>query len=111
MIPPKRFDISPLDWGMLRRSRRIHIYIYILLENDCFTKSCINGNVQVARASRSPSDVSTLVENTALRLLAEGRAETGVWKRGVMYCHTYSKSMDQPGKVANPPRGQLNGED
>ena len=24
-----------------------------------------------------------------------------------MYGHTYSKSMDQPGKVANPPRGQL----
>ena len=25
-----------------------------------------------------------------------------------MYVHTYSKSMDQPGKVANPARGQLN---
>ena len=25
-----------------------------------------------------------------------------------MYSHTYSKSMDQPGKVANPARGQLN---
>ena len=25
-------------------------------------------------------------------------------------CHTYSKSMDQPGKVANPARGQLNRE-
>ena len=25
-----------------------------------------------------------------------------------MYGHTYSKSMDQPGKVANPVRGQLN---
>ena len=27
-----------------------------------------------------------------------------------MYGHTYSKSMDQPGKVANPARGQLNSE-
>ena len=27
-----------------------------------------------------------------------------------MYGHTYSKSMDQPGKVANPARGQLNRE-
>ena len=27
-----------------------------------------------------------------------------------MYDHTYSKSMDQPGKVANPARGQLNRE-
>ena len=27
-----------------------------------------------------------------------------------MYDPTYSKSMDQPGKVANPARGQLNRE-
>ena len=27
-----------------------------------------------------------------------------------MYGHTYSKSMGQPGKVANPERGQLNRE-
>ena len=27
-----------------------------------------------------------------------------------MYGRTYSKSMDQPGKVANPTRGQLNRE-
>ena len=26
------------------------------------------------------------------------------------YGHTYGKSMDQPGKVANPARGQLNRE-
>ena len=28
----------------------------------------------------------------------------------VKYGHTHSKSMDQPGKVANPARGQLNRE-
>ena len=27
---------------------------------------------------------------------------------GAMYGHTYIKSMDQPGKVASPARGQLN---
>ena len=27
-----------------------------------------------------------------------------------MYGHTYSKSMDQPEKVANPARGELNRE-
>ena len=27
-----------------------------------------------------------------------------------MYGHTYTKSMDQPGKFASPPRGQLNRE-
>ena len=26
----------------------------------------------------------------------------------IMYGHTYSNSMDQPGKVASPARGQLN---
>ena len=29
----------------------------------------------------------------------------------IMYGHTYSKSMDQPGKVANPAPCQLNRED
>ena len=28
-----------------------------------------------------------------------------------VYGHTYSKSMDQPGKVANLARGQMNRED
>ena len=28
----------------------------------------------------------------------------------VCFGHTYSKSVDQPGKVANPARGQLNRE-
>ena len=32
---------------------------------------------------------------------------TGMFK-SCMVTHTYSKSMDQPGKVANPARGQLN---
>ena len=27
MIPPKRVDISPPDWGMLRRSRRVLIFL------------------------------------------------------------------------------------
>ena len=27
MIPPKRLDISPPDWGMLRRSRCVQIFI------------------------------------------------------------------------------------
>ena len=28
MIRPKRFDILPPDWGMLRRSRRVQIYFF-----------------------------------------------------------------------------------
>ena len=27
MIPPKRFDVFPPDWGMLRRSRRVQIFL------------------------------------------------------------------------------------
>ena len=27
MIPPKRFDIFPSAWGMLRRSRCVHIFL------------------------------------------------------------------------------------
>ena len=27
MIPPKRFDIYLPDWGMLRRSRRVQIFL------------------------------------------------------------------------------------
>ena len=37
-------------------------------------------------------------------LLCTARHDTYVW----MYGHTYSKSMDQPGKVASPARGHLN---
>ena len=40
-----------------------------------------------------------------------GRVILYVWYVYVcMYDHTYSKSMDQPGKVANPARSQLNRE-
>ena len=28
IISPKRFDIFPPDWGMLRRSRRVQIFIF-----------------------------------------------------------------------------------
>ena len=35
-------------------------------------------------------------------------APSSCW--GPLHGHTYSKSMDQPGKVANPARGKLNRE-
>ena len=28
MTPPLRFDIFPPDWGMLRRSRRVQMFLY-----------------------------------------------------------------------------------
>ena len=33
--------------------------------------------LQVAKASKSPNDVSSLIQHTAMRLVREGRAETG----------------------------------
>ena len=36
--------------------------------------------------------------------------EVGMLKVPAVYGDTYNKSMDQPGKVANPARGQLNRE-
>ena len=38
------------------------------------------------------------------------RADDREHMRGDMYGHKYSKSVDQPGKVVNPARGQLNRE-
>ena len=32
MIPPERFDIFCTDWGMLRRSRRVLIFVSEVLE-------------------------------------------------------------------------------
>ena len=38
MIPPKRFDIfSPLDWGMLKRSRCVQVFLEKKATNKCST--------------------------------------------------------------------------
>ena len=34
MIPPKRFDIFPADWGVLRRSRQIDAFIFFFKEQS-----------------------------------------------------------------------------
>ena len=36
MIPPKRFDIFPPDWGMLRRSRCVQIFLKNIENCSCF---------------------------------------------------------------------------
>ena len=45
---------------------------------------------------------------TARKLVSHRRTTTKRRLYVCMYGHTYSKSKDQPGKVANPARGQLN---
>ena len=39
MIPPKRFDISHPDWGMLRRSRCVQMFLYTVPFFAHFLKS------------------------------------------------------------------------
>ena len=34
MIPPKRFDIFPPDWGMPRRSRRVLIFLKKIVRRE-----------------------------------------------------------------------------
>ena len=48
MIPPKRFDIFPFDWGMLRRSRCVLIFLQTRQATDVspramFRKICSAG--------------------------------------------------------------------
>ena len=49
-------------------------------------------------------------ENASLIYRAVYLALPNTMNLECLYDHTYSKSMDQPGKVANPARGQLNRE-
>ena len=68
---------------------------------------------EIEGKSAGNHSTKTLADFTALRdmeacLLAHTRLRRPPYTP--MYGHTYSKSMDQPGKVANPARGQLNRE-
>ena len=47
--------------------------------------------------------------NSIINIISDFSLNIGETHR-CMHGHTYSKSMDQPGKVANPARGQLNRE-
>ena len=49
-------------------------------------------------------------ERNAFYLYSERAHLRIITKKSTVYGHTFSKSMDQPGKVVNPARGQLNRE-
>ena len=76
MIPPKRFDIfPPADWGMLRRSRCVQIFLF-------------------KKGPRRP-----LLRNS---VLLPGPIHSCIIMVKII---TFSKEgKDQPGKVANPAR-------
>ena len=64
--------------------------------SKCFLCLCLKKNQNAPHIQR----VGCQPEKTTLH--------GGQSRSSFMYGHTYSKSMDQPGKVANPARGQLN---
>ena len=64
MIPPKRFDIFLPDWGMLRRSRCVQIF----LETTLFLFS--EKNLNASRLSEQP-------------LVREKNIKTFMWDSGV----------------------------
>ena len=49
----------------------------------------------------------SLIAPHSIVLLVFDTTQYSMYRYVCMYHHTYSKSMDQPGKVANPARGQL----
>ena len=62
MIPPKRFDIFPPDWGMLRRSRRVQIFLETSrslafekkserVSHDTVGQTCFKENLNASRPS------------------------------------------------------------
>ena len=58
----------------------------------------------------TPAGESTSLTSRAKGMTTHTLLYTDINNHICMYVHTYSKSMDQPGKVANPCRGQLNKE-
>ena len=56
MIPPKRFDIFPPDWGMLKRSRCVKIFLLKLLLYQQGTRQHQVGN--------DPQEIKTTVSCT-----------------------------------------------
>ena len=89
MIPPKRFDISPPDWGMLRRSRCLQISLtfpplpvppfFVRVPNEpSFSTLRVNFNPLVARLLREVKYFLLLgLRVPASALEVYGRAEVG----------------------------------
>ena len=61
MIPPKRFDIFPPDWGMLRRSRCVQIFLY----KDIVYSTAVQGSSFFLRDA-STTDYSIQYSNNIL---------------------------------------------
>ena len=56
MIPPKRFDIFPPNWGMLRRSGRVQIFLKnnMVLEKDDVKNDVFQKNLNASKPSEHP---------------------------------------------------------
>ena len=67
MIPPKRFDILPPGWGMLRRSRRVLIFLQIL-----FIRRVNEGSLKKNQNAPRPSEHPPVREEKMSKRLVGG---------------------------------------
>ena len=85
MIPPKRFDIFLLDWGMLRRARCVQIFLYIITKGTIlgYSSICYIGSrigwvsmkeVYTSYRYRSRGDIGKLTNSIALRYILTSSA-------------------------------------
>ena len=88
-------------------SRLLNIFFYI--QNYPYSKTqCIGRYAAIDRLFFRYSIKGPPVDMQSIDLSAQflGRRLDGMYV--YTYSHIYSKSVDQPGKIANPARGQLN---
>ena len=90
-----------------------HIFLVSSLQIKCLAAKDVSGTVQkLSSSGRSERDTAAGAI-LLYRLVSKPPCGHPVWIYVCMYvCMviTYCKSMNQPGKVANPARGQLNRE-
>ena len=104
MFPPKRFAVSPPNW--------LDALLIILEGLDAFRFSFLK--ISYCMVTLFPSIFSAFFPSgwCFFYLVTTGWIfDISLCENSLKKSKTYSKSMDQPGKVANPARGQLNRED
>ena len=92
-------------------NKYIHTYIHTFIDCD-WLREVLLKNIFSLITPRSGTIIVGIRTHTFTVPINSGsrKREAHKYWSMCMYDHTYSKSTDQPGKVANPARGQLNRE-
>ena len=91
MIPPKRFDIFPPDWGMLRRSRCFQIFLEIQCKADSYARSKMKKTR--SKIGRFRSRKIVFVPGTKAILCEIGKTKIGcVLVAGLAACRRWESS-------------------